>query len=148
MQYIATHDFANPPGNPIVIADLKDDNGKVIREQKPVKNGTIVKDGKTIQAHIHKGVVFSIGTATEFKELSPAERTLVSQLMVSKKIAEASPKTIAKIDAEVKFDKERADRDEATAVAARGVSMSDVLKVLPELVGQAVQAALASQNKT
>ena len=139
MNYICTNDFPNPPGNPIVIADIKDEKGTVIRSQKPVV--TIKVNDKEVQAHIHKGVVFSIGTASTFADLAPAEKTLVSHLMVAQKIKEATPETVKKIDAEVSADAARAARDAQAAKDLRGPTMAEIMAALPSLIATAVAAA-------
>src|SRR5579872_4179539 len=108
MKYICTNPFPNPPGKPIVITNLTDEGGKVTRKQAHV-----TVDGKECKEHVHKGAIFTIGTASEFKDLAPAEKTLVSQLMVSKKIAEATPANIERIDKEIAADKVREERDAA-----------------------------------
>ena len=134
MKYICTNDFPNPPGNPIVIADDGD------RKQAPIV--TVKVGGKEVQAHIHKGVVFNIGSASTFAELAPAEKTLVSHLMVAKKISEATPDAIKKIDAEVASDKARAERDAKAAKDLRGPTLADIMAALPALVAAAVKQAL------
>lgn len=150
MKYIVTNDFPNPVGNPIVIADVPGEDGKPARKQAPIAT---VKDksGKEIQCHIHKGVIFNIGTASEYKELAPAEKTLVAQLVVSKKIAEATPATIKRVDDEVAADKLRIERDEKAAKANRGATIAEILAALPDLIAgavqTAVQAALAANKK-
>ena len=131
MKYICTNPFPNPPGNPIVIAS-------------PI-NGAVVKNaaGKDETKHIHKGATFEIGTASEFKDLSPAEKTLVSQLAVSKKIAEATPQTIERINKEVAAEKLVADRDaERDAKADPMKLIADALAGLPDMIAKAVAAAV------
>jgi len=139
MKYICINDFPNPVGKPIVIEPLKDENGKDTRDQTHVVIG-----GKPCREHIHKGAVFNIGTATEFKELAPAEKILVSHLMVSKKIAEATDDTIKRVDSEVKSDAELVKRDAEAEKAVRGPSMSEIMEALPDLIAKAVAAAVAS----
>ncbi len=130
MKYICTNPFPNPPGKPIVIADIKDEGGKVVTKQSHV-----VIDGKECKEHVHKGAIFSIGTASTFAELSPAEKTLVSLLAVSKKIAEATPQTVERVNKEVAAEKLVADRDAARDAKA------DPMAHLREIL-----AALAEQN--
>jgi hypothetical protein len=137
MRYIATSDFANPPGNPVVIEDIKDEKGAVVRAQAPV-----VLNGKPCKTHVQKGAVFTIGTATEYKDLSPAERTLVAQLMVARKIADATDANVKRIDAEVKDDKARAERDAQAAASLRGPTMAEIMAALPNLIASAVAAAV------
>ncbi len=138
MKYICTNPFPNPPGKPIVIADIKDESGKVVTKQSHV-----VIDGKECKEHIHKGAIFNIGTASEFKDLSPAEKTLVSQLAVSKKIAEATPQTIERINKEVAAEKLVADRDaERDAKADPMKLIADALAGLPDMIAKAVAAAV------
>lgn len=130
MKYICTNPFPNPPGKPIVIADIKDEAGKV-----SVKQSHITVDGKEAKEHVHKGAIFSIGTATEFKDLSPAEKTLVSQLVVSKKIAEATTQTVERVNKEVIAEKLVSERDAARDAKA------DPMAPLREIL-----AAIAEQN--
>ena len=148
MKYICTNPFPNPPGKPIVITDIKDESGKVT-----VKQSHIIVDGVERKEHVHKGAIFSIGTASEFKDLSPAEKTLVSQLAVSKKIAEATPQTIERVNKEVAAEKLIVERDSARD------SKSDPLKALADVLtglqtavesiaeGQAQLAAAVSDMK-
>ena len=132
MKYICTNPFPNPPGKPIVIADIKDDSGKVV-----VKQSAIHPD------HVHKGAIFNIGTASEFKDLSPAERTLVAQLAVSKKISEATPQTVERVNKEVAAEKLIAERDAVRDAKADPMkAIADVLAGLKESV-----AALAAKVK-
>ncbi len=141
MKYICTNPFPNPPGNPIVIADVKDESGKVT-----VKQSHVVVDGKEQKTHIHKGAIFTIGTATEFKDLSPAERTLVSLLAVSKKIAEATPQTIERVNKEVAAEKLVAERDAARDAKADPMkAIADVLAALQESIA-ALTAKVAPQK--
>lgn len=130
MKYICTNPFPNPPGKPIVIADIKDESGKTT-----VKQSHITVDGKEAKEHVHKGAIFNIGTASTFSDLSPAEKTLVAQLVVSKKIAEATPQTVERINKEVAAEKLVVERD-----AARDAK-SDPMAPLREIL-----AALAEQN--
>jgi len=142
MKYICTSDFPNPPGKPIVIEDVRDESGKVVRAQSHVLVG-----GKPAKEHVHKGAVFTIGTASEFKDLSPADRTLVAQLFVSKKIKDATPANIKAIDEEVAADKKRAERDAEAADKLRGPTAADILAQLPDLIAQSVATAVASIKK-
>lgn len=109
MNLIAIKGFPNPTGNPISIEDLSDypDKGKTR------KQAHISIDGEEQVGHIHKGAIFAIGKEPEFKNLSPADRQLVSQLMVSKSVLEATPDNVKKIDAEVLAEKKSAERDRA-----------------------------------
>ena len=130
MKYICINPFANPPGHPIVIADLKDESGKVVLKQSHVVVGE-----KEQKAHIHKGAIFTIGTAATFAELSPAEKTLVAHLAVEKKIAEATDATVAKVLKEVEADKARDARD------AKRDTRPDPLAALADIL-----AGIAKQN--
>lgn len=134
MKYICISDFPNPPGNPIVIADVDG------RKQAPIAVKTI--NGKETQPHIHKGVIFSVGTASTFEDLAPGEKTLVAQLMVSKKIKEAKPEVIKAVDLEVAADKGRAERDAKAAKDLRGPTMAEIMDALPTLIAAAVSAAV------
>lgn len=133
MKYICTNDFPNPIGNPITLGD----------SQKHVTDA----NGRELKNHIHKGAQFSIGSATEFKDLSPAEKTLVAHLTVSGKIAEAKDATVTKINDEVKADKSRAKADAEKATSSAALSVSDVLKSLPELIAAAVKNAVPAPGK-
>lgn len=125
MKYICTTDFPNPQGNPIVLGD----------SQKHV-----IVDGKELKQHIHKGAIFNIGTATEYKDLSPTEKELVAHLMVSGKIAEATDATVKRIKAEAAADEDRAERDAATTKAAVQPGITKILEALPGLIAAAVKA--------
>jgi len=125
MKYICTTDFPNPQGNPIVLGD----------GQKHLLVG-----GKECKAHIHKGAVFNIGSATEYAQLSPSEKELVAHLVVSGKIAEASEATVKRINAEVEADNKLAESDAKAAKAAEEPSISEVLAALPAMIAAAVNA--------
>lgn len=151
MNYICTNDFPNPVGNPIVVKDFVLEDGKPARKQAPLVTAKD-KAGKELHPHIHKGVVFSIGTGSAYDELAPAEKTLVAQLMVSKKIAVATPEAIRRVDKEVEADKLREERDAKLAKQMRGATVDEVLKALPDLISAAtataVSAALAAAGVT
>ncbi len=140
MKYICTNPFPNPQGKPIVIADLKDESGKVTLKQSHVTLNEVVRTD-----HIHKGAIFNIGTATEFKDLSPAEKFLVSQLAGStKKIEEATPQTIDRVNKEVAHEKALVERDAARDKKADpNTAIMETLKTLTE----AVTALTAAVNK-
>ena len=140
MKYICTNPFPNPPGKPIVIADIKDESGKTT-----VKQSHITVDGKECKEHVHKGAIFSIGTASTFSDLSTAEKTLVSQLAVSKKIAEATPQTVERINKEVAAEKLVAERDaERDAKADPMASLREILSTLAEQ-NAAILAAISKK---
>ena len=140
MKYICTNPFPNPPGNPIVVADTQDASGKL------VKQSHVVIGGKEQKGHIHKGAIFNIGTATDFKELSPSDRTLVSLLAVSKKIAEATPQTIERVNKEVAAEDLVAKRDaERDAKSDPMKVIADALAGLPDMIAAAVAAAVGKK---
>ena len=62
--------------------------------------------------HVHKGYRFEIGTAEHFEDLNDAEKNIVSQLVASLAVVEASDTAaVTKIDAEIAEEKEREKRD-------------------------------------
>jgi hypothetical protein len=134
MKYIAVNDFPNPPGNPIVLGDGQ--------------KHTLDANGKELKNHIHKGAQFSIGSATEYKNLSPSDKTLVAQLSVSGKIAEAKPEIVSGILEEVKADAARAKADTAKAAVSDPLKvLADLVEKLPELMQQAAATAVANADK-
>ena len=138
MKYICTNPFPNPQGKPIVVADIKDESGKVVVKQSHVTLNEVVRTD-----HIHKGAIFNIGTASEFKDLSPAEKMLVAQLATAKKIAEATTQTVERVNKEVAAEKALAERDAARDKKADPMQLiAEALAGLPDMIAAAVAAAV------
>jgi hypothetical protein len=144
MFYICTNAFANPTGKPIKIENVSDEAAKLAGLTKGFSQTYLTVGGKPAETHIHKGAVFAIGSATDEKDLSPADKTLVAQLMVAKKIERATPGAVARISAEVATEQATADRDK------KRDALSDPVKVLAELVAglpDAIASAVAEALK-
>ncbi len=143
MKYICTNPFPNPQGKPIVVEDHKDESGKVT-----LKQSHVTLDGVVRKDHIHKGAIFSIGTASEFKDLAPAEKFLVAQLATAKKIAEATTQTVERVNKEVAHEKALAERDAARDKKADPMqAIADALAGLPDMIAAAVSAAVNKPAK-
>ena len=137
MKYICINPFPNPVGKPIIIRDTTDAAGK------NVKQSHITLDGVVRTDHIHKGAIFEIGSATEFKDLSPSEKTLVAQLATAKKIAEATPQTVERVNKEVASEEAMATRDaKRDAKADPMQAIAAALTALPDMIAAAVAAAV------
>lgn len=132
MKYICLNDFPNPQGNPIVLGE----------GQKHVTVG-----GKEHKQHIHKGATFNIGSASEYKDLSPAEKELVAHLVVSGKIAEATEASTKRVNAEVAADAARAEADAKATKASAQPGVAELLKALPDMIAAAVNAKAEKDGK-
>lgn len=139
MKLIATNNFPNLPGNSIVLEDIKDEKGAVVLKQAHVTDST----GKALKNHIHKGARFSIGAASEFKDLSPNDRQTVAMLRFAGKVADATPANVERIETELKAEKIRDDADKAKAAVSDPLAtLAKLVESLPQMVADAVAAAL------
>lgn len=126
MKFICTSDFPNPQGEVI----------KLTGDQKHLTDA----NGKELKNHIHEGAVFNIGSATEFAQLSPSEKTLVAQLKTSGKITEATDAAVKRITEKVKLDESRKVSDTTRdAVADPLKGLADPLKGLADIIAKVVE---------
>lgn len=114
MKYIAKKSFAMVPAM-----------ASIVKITKELKN----------PGHVDKGEELTIGKAEQFSDLTPMDKQMAAQLMVTGSIVEASNKAeVAKIEAELK----------AEAVKAEAVAKANSGGSLEEKIASAVTAALVA----
>lgn len=138
MLLIASKDFAVPQGTNLAIKDLADYPEK----GKTLKQSHITIDDVPQKTHFHKGAIFAVGEG-EFRTLSVSDRTLVSQLMVSKSTLEATPDNIKKVNADVAFDKKRAERDAGRSDDSPFGRLAEAIVGLQDLINARLPAPKA-----
>lgn len=90
--------------------------------------------------HVDKGEELTIGTAKQFSDLSPGQKAVAAQLLVTGSIVDAENKAeVEKIEAEVKAENAKA--------AAEAKKAAQAALSLEEKIAGAVTAALAAAAK-
>jgi hypothetical protein len=128
MKFIATHGFRN------VAEKIKVENA-----QHP--------------EHVHKGAIFEIGTAETLKGLAKEDQKaaeLAARLLMAKCVEPATPEAIARVQAELAHEQNRADREkkmnDAAKLQALGVGFQDLVAKLSLSPGHAHAAPATARR--
>lgn len=110
--------------------------------------GDIQIEGQLNERHIHKGAVFSIGTADSLKKLLPEERLLVAQLVVSKAVGDATdPKVVKAVQDELAAEKRREASLARLDAGAHDVQVAGVFQELLKRVSARAAYAIEQEAK-